>query len=295
MKQVKKQYQNENFYFNILNLLENGLNLKQISNRLNITKQALNYYIKQLKENNNIQKVGYGTWQVISKEVKKDTMYGKSIRSHAFRFKLIPKQEIYFKILKTLPSKNIEFKQVGINKKTISFKFKKQTIWVCSNNTIDIIFRSGESFYSNSAKQGYSKAFYKALNLAYSLQNKLNIDLSYWKGNFKLKVLKQHYSLIKNELASELRNRGVNYVEIKDNLGIIWCLCDNSFNLEELEAVHNRTGIRDTDRVLSPFMNTLRENPKVLNDLIETARLNTLMLKSLQEQVILLTKLNRKE
>lgn len=294
-KEVKKSISNLDFYFTILELLEKGLNPTDISKRLNMSKQAIFYYIRLLKANGNIKKIGYGVWKVTSKEVKKSTMYGRNIRAHSYRFKLIPKNNIYYQAKITLNKTKTNYKFIGINKKTISFKFKTHTIWICQNGTIDIIFRRGQSFFSSSAKSGYDKAFQTALNLVLSLQNKLKVNISYWKGNFKLKANKQHYSLIKNELAQEMRGRGINYTEIRDNNNILWCLVDNSFNLDELEAVNNKTAIKDTDKVLTPFMNALRENPNILEELTQNIVLNTKMLRAMQDEIVILTKLYRKE
>lgn len=264
---TKKSNIKNDFYYHILELLENGVQPKHIRKRLNLSYQGLNYYLRQLKENNNIEKVGYGTWKVKQKELKKVTMYGRKIRGHAFRFKIIPKHNHYQSLIKKLEKKNIKFKRVGINKKTYSFKFKTKTIWICSNGTIDIIFRRGESKYRDSALASHNSAWHTALSITKALRNRFSEDLTYWKGNFKVKCSKQHYSLIKNELAGELRSRGVNYIEVKGDDGEVWLLVDNSFNLEELEAIHPKKSIRDTDKVLTPFMNTIRAEPRILDKL----------------------------
>lgn len=69
------------FYFTILNLINQNHNPTHISKTLNRSKQAVNHYIKVLKGWGIIEKRGYGVW-----EVKKDkytdfiTQYGKNIR-----------------------------------------------------------------------------------------------------------------------------------------------------------------------------------------------------------------------
>ncbi len=63
------KYNKNNFYFTIL--LELKLNYKQTLNNIakkhNISKQKLNYYARQLKEESLIKKLGYGTWQITEK------------------------------------------------------------------------------------------------------------------------------------------------------------------------------------------------------------------------------------
>lgn len=289
MRSKKKHTKDIDFYFTLLDLLEKGITPSKISKRLSISKQALNYYIKRLKENSYIEKVGYGVWKVNSKEVKKSTIYGRKIRGHGFRVKVTPKTLDKEKILKNLT----DYKIIGSFKNVISFKFRNHTIWIC-RESIDIIFKKGYSIFSNSARDSHNKAILKTLDLIKGLENRLRQDFSYFKGNYKVRVKKHHYSLVKNELAKELLNRGINYVEIRDSDNLLWALVDNSFNLEEFEAVNSKTAIKDTDKVLSPTFNALRENPNLLNDLAENITLNTKMLKQMQEEIVLLTKLNRR-
>jgi hypothetical protein len=66
----KKKYKNE-FLLDIISLLSDGLNPTQITIKLSISKQKLNYYIKQLKLLGVVTKISYGVWEVKKKEVKK--------------------------------------------------------------------------------------------------------------------------------------------------------------------------------------------------------------------------------
>ena len=65
MKEVKSK----NLYLIVFNLIKKGKRPSHICSILNISKQKLQYYINHLKENGNIKKIGYGTWEV-KKEVK---------------------------------------------------------------------------------------------------------------------------------------------------------------------------------------------------------------------------------
>src|SRR3990167_968692 len=60
--QVKKQVKKHNFYLTSIDLLKSPISLKDIASRLQISKQRLNYYIKDLKKYGIIEKKGYGTW-----------------------------------------------------------------------------------------------------------------------------------------------------------------------------------------------------------------------------------------
>lgn len=72
MKQVKKEVKKikKEFLLNLISLIQNGLNPTQISNKLGITKQKLNYYIRELKQKDLIFKKGYGVWEVKKEQVK---------------------------------------------------------------------------------------------------------------------------------------------------------------------------------------------------------------------------------
>lgn len=72
-KEVKQQVKKE-FLLNILIELKAGLNPSQISIKLSISKQKLNYYIQILKNQGLIKKVGYGTWEVNNEQVKKSSL-----------------------------------------------------------------------------------------------------------------------------------------------------------------------------------------------------------------------------
>ena len=70
MEQVKKEVKNKHFYLKgIVQKLKLGFKPADISKELNISKQALQYYINLLKQEGIIVKRGYGVWQV-KKEVK---------------------------------------------------------------------------------------------------------------------------------------------------------------------------------------------------------------------------------
>ena len=72
-KEVKERSKKDDFYLIVFNLIKKGKNPMDISKILNISKQRLQYYINHLKNNGNIKKIGYGTWEV-KKEVKESSI-----------------------------------------------------------------------------------------------------------------------------------------------------------------------------------------------------------------------------
>ena len=60
-----------NFYYTVLELIKQGKNLLQVASKLNISKQNLNYYIKPLKIEGIIKRIGKGVWEVNEEKLKK--------------------------------------------------------------------------------------------------------------------------------------------------------------------------------------------------------------------------------
>lgn len=61
---------NVDFYMMVYNHIKQGHNPNQIAIKLNKSRQAVNWYIKRLKDSGHIEKVGYGTWKTTKKDVK---------------------------------------------------------------------------------------------------------------------------------------------------------------------------------------------------------------------------------
>ena len=255
-------------YFSVYSLIKQGKNPQQISTILKVSKQALNKYIKVLKANNFIQKIGYGVWKT-SKLFDFNTLYKTSklfIRSHAFIFSLsLPKivnwdnREIFLK------KNGIEYKQFSNrNMQKLTFRnFKVQL----GNKKIVIYQPKWRSYFVNSAKTGYNYAIYDFQQIIIGLENLFNANFKQNKA-YKFNIGRQHHALIHNELAKQF-NRNNKKLEVREEKGYLWLLIDksdfNNLNMEELETVKHDTANNDMDQVVSPFMNKLREDPKILD------------------------------
>src|SRR3990167_513546 len=148
-KQVKinppQQVKKSDFYFRVFSLLKANKTVPEVCDLLKISKQAINYYLKQLKASNSIKKVGYGVWETVEfkpKEVKKDGL-GRSIRGHGFCFTLrLPKIEHWGEREEFLKKERITFSRLNNNVHKVYFREHK--IWLC-NNSIVIYYPSGKS------------------------------------------------------------------------------------------------------------------------------------------------------
>ena len=205
-----------------------GLNPAQIAKENKINPRTLQYYLRQLKQNGNVQKVDYGIWKVI-KEVSKTnkaTSINKQIRGHAFNWKVKFLRDIDWK--KRLDKKKIKYQLIGINKSTPRIIFNNKKIWFTKTG---LIIYEPFSFYSNSAFTSKGLAVFELDRTIKQLGRKLNIDLS----NYKFTTSREHYAQIKNDLAKQYNDKGEK-LYIRDDNNSIWLWIDHSHGVDELEA-----------------------------------------------------------
>jgi len=240
-------------FTSILNGVENGKSLSQIARENNMSKQALNHYARELKRRGFIRKVGYGTWR---KEVKTSVVSGQkevknSVRGHGFQFKLkLPANfRNWDKREEFLTKKKINFKPYYVAgvKRGQQFKFKEFTIQLTDKH---IIMHTKQDFYSSNAQDSKNYALSVFLDRIISLENLLKANFSF-NGKYKFKVTRQHYALIKNELAIQYHKEGKK-LHVYTDKGL-WLIIDNSFNLHELETIQKETADADNLKVQKWF------------------------------------------
>tara|TARA_Y100000034_G_C6893395_1_gene411427 strand:+ start:43 stop:531 length:489 start_codon:yes stop_codon:yes gene_type:complete len=123
------------------------------------------------------------------------------------------------------------------------------------------------SFFERTAKASQKDATHKLL----SILNKIEVILATnfkKQGKYTFEIKRQHYSLINCSLAKHY-NKEKKLVQVRDRRGELWFLIDNSYNLNESETTHQRTAPRDQDKVITPFLNTLREQPNLLQEIVD--------------------------
>ncbi len=235
---VKNQLDKENFYLSIIRQLEVSTNLIKIQKKLNISKQRLNYYLRELKQRGLIIKKGRG-WYEIVKKSKNSTQYGNllvkdSSRGHAYIWNVELPKEIgeWDKRIKILEKKGINFNLVGALKTTPRIKALGRKIWLC-NNHLRIFDKKKQSYYGKTAKESKSLAHMELLNIIRVLENKLGFLFK----PLKYSIQKEHYALIKNDLAIDQNQKGI-IMRIKDENGEEFLLIDDSLEQGgELETV----------------------------------------------------------
>ena len=260
-KRSKRIPSHIDFYFTVFSLISEGYNTSQIATNLNISKQALNWYIRRLKANGFIEKIGYGVWKRSkSLDFKSLTIRSKSlIRSHAFIFSLnLPKISNWENRKEYMIRNKIPYYEIrNRNIQQLTFRGYKTQI---SSKKIVIYFPKWRSYFSDSAKTGYNYAIYDYMQLLIGLEQLFNCSFKTNKY-YKFKVCRNHYAIINSELA-KMYNRNKQKLLIYDQKGYLWLLVDNSefkgIGLQEEELVSVKTGIPDT-ALIKRFYNELRD------------------------------------
>lgn len=218
-------------YLTIYNQIKHGKNPATISKDLKISKQKINYYIRQLKDKGLIKKIGYGVWEV-RKEVK-NTPKHTSIRGHAFIWKVKHNITEWIKILQR---NKIPYKLVGRDKYP-RIIIKNRKIWLGKN----IVIYENKSFYADNPVNSRKYAVIGLKEVLEALEKKLMINLK----PYRFKPSREHYGMIKNDLAIQC-NRNNEKIHVRDEAEGEWLWIDDSMQLGELETGGTKALVRGT-------------------------------------------------
>lgn len=285
MKEVKIIPGKKDFYFTIFKLLKEGKNPAKICKLLSISKQNLNYYLRKMKDKNEIERIGYGVWR-IKKEVKTipgDTILLLPVRGHAFIWKFkVPKLNNWDKI-----RRSVKHKELGTTK-IIRIFIKNKKVWLGKKN---IIIYDSNSFYGKTALESRKYAIIRMLEIIKIIENKLNISLR----PYTFKPKREHYALVKNNLAIQCNREGKK-ISIIANDGSPWFTIDDSYNLDELETLHPKTALIDNlgiQKYFNSHRNTnyeitpdyIKENFKEMKEMLKESSENQIMLSQVLKQM----------
>ena len=224
VKELKNTLQKENFNLTILNLLSQGIKPKDISKQLNLSMPNLSYYLRRLKNQGNIKKIGYGTWEVksmTSNTLRKD----KQIRGHAFIWTIkLNKKFNWINLLDSTGQHNYKLVRNLIPR--IIIKDKK--VWL-GKKTITIY--EHKSFYANNSINSRKYAVIGLIEVLEALEKQLVINIR----PYIFKCAREHFGMIKNDLARQY-NRNNEKMIIHDDLEGDWLWIDDSESLGELET-----------------------------------------------------------
>lgn len=302
-KASKKITIDSNFYFTTINLIKQGKNLQDIADHFNVSKQLLNYHILPLKALNIINKRGL-VWLINKKNLSKlnyipdlkksrKLMMGgrdgdsftnqpNTIRGHGYQFSL-----------KTPEIKNIKQRLKRHSpyeiKGGVGLILQRHKINIYKE-TIRIYFPEGKSYLTEKPIIAFFMALYDCKliikRLERLLNRKLSINRQYW-----IKPTKQHYGLIKSDLAIQLEKEGKK-LTVRDKKGKIWMLVDNSFNFQETEFIDNIKSIDDSTVAQKNF-NLIRNLS--LKEIIDNQKRTNEALEYMDKNIQKLTKLVYKQ
>lgn len=289
MTEVKKSHKKYNFYFTIVSRIKSDSKLPGYKELGLKSKQALNYYIQDLKRSGFINKLGYGTWEVLKdfsilefEEVKKNqpgthknNPHKLDKRGHAFIIKFkIPKIPNWKRRTEYLDKKGIKYKPLNLFGGGQQLIYKDKKVWLTSSS---IVVFDKSSYFSDTAEHSKDRALIDHIGIIKHFEVLFNISLKINKS-YVFKVSRQHFGKVKDILARYYISNKKRLLLKNDNG--YWLLIDASFkffeNMDELETIHKKTGVQDMDEVISPFMNSLKESKgytpgfvlHTLNDLI---------------------------
>lgn len=123
-------------------------------------------------------------------------------------------------------------------------------------NSIEIY--SGQNFYAEDSQKATIDSFHYWNRFFVSLEHKLNIIIIK-SGSFNIKLVNNHYSEINNELARDINIKAERIKVYATEDGKIWFTIDNSFNLNEAEAIKPESAKQDITKVVAHF-NDIRDN-----------------------------------
>ena len=232
----KNSTKNNELYLSILNVFKETTNLTKIRQKFNLSKQNLNNYIGNLKTNGYLIKKGRGYYEVNrSKDLTKyDRLLVKDFtRGHAYIWTIkLPKEIVGWKErIEILKNNNIHFNLVGAKLNTPRIKVLGRKVWLC-NNHIRIFDKKDSSYYGLNAIESRNGALNEASLILAILEKKLGVKLDIIDVYFR----REHYALIKNDLAIEHNKKGES-LHVSDQFGE-WLLIDDSLGKGgELETI----------------------------------------------------------
>lgn len=271
---------NNKFYTPILTLLKTTTNLTEISHKLSISKQNLNVYLHNLENQGMVIHKGKGWWEAV-KSSKISTKYGKnlppdSIRGHAYVWNVTFKQKIpnWDKRIELLEKNQINYKLVGVLKNIPRIKTLGRRIWLC-NDHLRIFDIKDSSYYGKNAIESRNNALNQLYLILSALESKLGVNLK----DSDIEWAKEHYALIKNDLAIDQNRKGIIW-RISDDSGE-WLIIDDSLEQGgELENIGKQAF--KTNIPMQKWWNELKEtnfevSPKFILNVMNGIQQNQLI------------------
>jgi len=231
-----------------------------------VSKQLMSYYVKKLKYDGVVKKIGYGVWQAnmdkwrqvqFIEKVKKQGNDTKSIRGHGFHFRVaLPRIENWSRLNEYLNKRGVLYtvsKGTWVGYRVIINGFK---VWLCDHSLV-IYAPPGKSYLHWTAELSKGNALVELEEIVHHVENMLHISIKV-NGHYLYRVSKQHYAKIKDSMAKIVNEKKSRLVATYG--GEEWLLFDRSWGLHEQETLHPKTGDVDMDNIVVPFYNDLKDH-----------------------------------
>lgn len=176
------------------------------------------------------------------------------IRGHGFQITLsLPKYLQGWEEKEQLLAK-AKLEARPLSKTHYTMEFRGCTVWLCKNSIVTY-FPKGRSYFSTTAEESRDRATRDYFDLIHDLQDRLGYNKNSFlvNGQWKMKIDKNHFALVNNELAERANREKLHYKAI-DSEGICWLHTDKSFKIDEMETTNRKTAVEDMDRVVDPLM-----------------------------------------
>jgi len=276
-------------YLYILRSLNSGLRPSQIITQLAIPKTTFQHYLDNLKRHGLISKIGYGVWELSGeaismlqtsttltpcsiqqdpKEVPNTAQQNLSfffaspdtIRAHAFVLTVAipPHLRNWNNELraKYLIRHNISFTELNIGGGGQRIIFQGRKVWLTDRS---IVIYDRSSYLADTSVEAKIYAISKLLSLVKVLERLLHADFTFKAGReYRFKVSRQHYALVKNALAKQYDAEGKK-LRVSNEDGL-WFVIDNSYNLNEAETLSPKSAATDNVTIQN-FFNALKTHP----------------------------------
>ena len=269
------EVQKKRVYSMVLNLLRQNKNLTEICRILDLSKQNLNNYLRRLIKKEVITKKGRGIYKVNSSLEHPSKLFSKEVRGHAFIWVLRLTRKWDWE--SRLETKKIKYKL--IRNLTPRIMINNRKIWLAKKS---IIIYEPHSFYGVNAIDSKKFAVISLLETINKIELRLGINLR----PYIFKPAREHYGIIKNDLAQQCNRKGEK-IHIRDDLGEEWLWIDDSLSLGELETggkeallrnvqvqkwfnSHKKTSFKVTPEFLLEAINKVTQNQLMFNQNFES-------------------------
>jgi len=208
----------------IISLFKEGKKAKDIAKILKISTSNLSYYLDKLKKDGILFYKGKGVWLVQTSLPTPLPMKTNYSRGHAFIWKIKFNRKIDWK--KYLKRKRISYK-IQSSGKVVRIIFEGRKIWLKEKG---LIIYEVRDFLGRNSFEAKGKAVFNMDRLLKRLFYKIGMELI----SYKFTTSREHFGLIKNELARQYNDKGDKLHIIGDD-GKEWLWIDDSLSLGELE------------------------------------------------------------